>query len=166
MNEILEKLAIEPKVLLFMIINFVTLLIILKVLLFKPVAKIIKERQDKIEDGLKNAKEMEEKLDQFEKDYKKKLEETNTQVKSIIADAKEQSKKLKSDAKEQANEDSKKIIESSKKEIDKMKDELKKSLKKEMGEIITESVQDFIKTELTEEQHKALIQNAIKELES
>jgi len=166
MDEILEKLAIEPKVLLFMVINFVTLLIILKFLLFKPVAKVIKDRQDKIKKGLSNAEKMEKKLEQFEKDYKSKLEETNQQVKSILIDAKKHSEQIKAESKAESEKESQKIIANSKKEIDKMKVELKTSLKKELGEVITESIKDFIGTELTEDQHKALIQNAIKKLES
>lgn len=61
--------------LLYQIIGFFILLIVLNALLYKPVQRILKDREDKIEGNIKKAAETEDTVSQGLVDYEKKLKE-------------------------------------------------------------------------------------------
>ena len=61
--------------LLYQIIGFFVLLIVLNALLYKPVQRILKDREDKIEGNIKKAAETDETVAQGLVDYQKKLKE-------------------------------------------------------------------------------------------
>ena len=52
-TDILNLFGIETEIFIAQIINFAILLIILKLLLYKPIAQILKEREDSINNCLK-----------------------------------------------------------------------------------------------------------------
>lgn len=93
----MEKLGIEPKILLAQVVNFVILLILFKKYLFKPFFTKLKEEE-------KRAKEEENKLKQYEKkekdlfeqraildtEYEKKLKATYAKMKKETDEAKRQ----------------------------------------------------------------------------
>ena len=54
----MDKLGIEPVMLLTQVINFLVLVILLTKFLYKPILKLIDERRKKIEEGLQLAQEM------------------------------------------------------------------------------------------------------------
>src|SRR4030067_1268004 len=96
----MEKLGIDPILILVQIINFSLLLYILKRVLYKPVLKAIKDRREKLESIDKDKKTLEEEKEKFEKEKSQKL-------KSIELDR----KKVLDEARKQAEEKAKKIIE-------------------------------------------------------
>ena len=77
--EILNQFGINPLLLLAQVVNFFVLLFILKKLLYGPILKVLAERKKKIEDSLKNAQEIE-----------KRLQETNEKIDQMMAKASEE----------------------------------------------------------------------------
>jgi F0F1-type ATP synthase membrane subunit b/b' len=55
-NEILGKIGFDWQVALANLVNFLIIVFLLKKFAFKPIAKIIQDRQNKINEGLENAK--------------------------------------------------------------------------------------------------------------
>ena len=62
-TNILNLFGIESKLFIAQIINFAILLIILKLLLYKPIAQMLEERRNKIKQGLDDAKNAKEALE-------------------------------------------------------------------------------------------------------
>ncbi len=58
---------------LFVLINTVTMFLVLKHFLFQPVLKLIKERQDEIDDMYRKADEAKESADALQQEYQQKL---------------------------------------------------------------------------------------------
>ncbi|MFA6005136.1 MAG: hypothetical protein WC775_01485 [Patescibacteria group bacterium] len=93
----MEKLGIEPKILLAQVINFVILLVLFKKFLFKPFftkldeeEKRAKDEENKLKSYEKKEKELLEKRSALESEYEKKLKATYAKMKKETDEAKHQ----------------------------------------------------------------------------
>lgn len=77
------------------IINFFILLFILQKIFYKPVIKIMAERQERIDESLSSAKAKEEEAGQLIKSYEEKLTQTKKIRENILKDAKKEAKEKK-----------------------------------------------------------------------
>ena len=64
--EFLKEFGIQPTLLIAQIVNFLIILFILKKFFYKPIIKLLDDRKKKIEESLKNAELIEERLKQTE----------------------------------------------------------------------------------------------------
>ena len=80
------------------ILNFLILVAILRALAYKPVAKILKQRADKIQDSIDQANADRKAADQTLAQYKAKLLDANKQAQLIIDNAHLSARKLHDDA--------------------------------------------------------------------
>ncbi|MBN1915839.1 F0F1 ATP synthase subunit B [Candidatus Dojkabacteria bacterium] len=165
MSDILEKLTINPKILGFMILNFLVLVVALRFILLKPLTKAIKERQEKIGRGLDNAEKMEKKMAEFNENYEKKMIKVKEETKSILERAKQEGRQLREEELKKAKKDATALIEQAKLDIVKSKKELKQEVKEEIGVVMEEVFNRVLKTGMTKEQKEGLVKEAIKELE-
>lgn len=89
--EILQKIGFDWQVALANLINFLIILFLLKKFAFKPIGKIIKDRQDRIDDGLTKAQEADA-----------RLKEVDAMAVGIIKNAKNESVAIVEKAKQNA----------------------------------------------------------------
>ena len=97
--EILNQFGVQPILLAAQVVNFFILLFLLKKFLYGPILKVLNERKKRIEDSLKNAEEIE-----------KRLQETNEKIDQMLAKASKEGQEVIDEATAQANliiEDSK-----------------------------------------------------------
>ncbi|HSW47886.1 MAG TPA: F0F1 ATP synthase subunit B [Candidatus Saccharimonadales bacterium] len=120
--EILNNFGFEPILFFAQIVNFLIILFVLKKFLYKPVLKLLKERRDKIAEGIKQAEEA-----------AKILEQTLEKEEKILKDAQEKAKKLIAEAKLQTEDMLKKSEEQTKQRIDVMLKEARDQISYETG---------------------------------
>ncbi|HPU30432.1 MAG TPA: ATP synthase F0 subunit B [Syntrophorhabdaceae bacterium] len=124
--------------LLIQFINFLILLILLNIFLFKPVLKILNKREDAIGSNFEKAKRLKEDVEKLQKQYEEKVlelkrpiiqekdstitEAHNTSMR-IIEKAREELSEELSRIKRQIQEDQKKVFESLKMEVDRLSSE-------------------------------------------
>ena len=92
------------------VFNFLLLVVILRALAYKPVAKILQQRSDKIRDSLEKAEE-----------DKKAAEKTLEQYKAQLADAQSKARVIVEKAELSARQEHDSLVAETKKEIEKMK---------------------------------------------
>ena len=112
--EFLGKIGVDFKLLIAQIINFLVLLWLLKILLYKPILKRLEERA-------KKAREIEEK----EREIQKRKAELQKRIEEMIEKTKEKTKEILQEAKEISAQERAKILERTEK---KFKASLKSSL--------------------------------------
>lgn len=132
MNEIFSVFGVNWKLLLIQIVNFGILTAVLFRFLYRPVMKIIDERKQVLDEGLRNAESAGREL--FQIGAKKKEAETESLIKSellmketkaratelekeIITGAHEQREKIVHEAKAQALDEKAKILHESREEL-------------------------------------------------
>lgn len=126
-----------------LLINFLILLYILNIILFKPILKVLKERDSSIKDHLKAAKEMEQKREEAVTRMNQELLEARIKAKEIfegirkeglekqralIEDANRQALELIGKAKEEIKVEAEKAREKLRADVDKFSDEIVRKL--------------------------------------
>lgn len=106
----LEFVSIDTWTLIFTWVNLIILFLIVKKILFKPVKKMIDERQAEVDKMYKDAQESVQKAEEMKNDYTKRL-----------SGAKEEAKNIVSNAQKTASENSEKLIKQTQQEISAMK---------------------------------------------
>ena len=92
------------------VVNFLILVAILRALAYKPVAKMLKQRSDKIQDAINKADA-----------DKKAAEETLAQYKSQLADAQKRAQEIVDKAEITARQEREALVAETKKEIERLK---------------------------------------------
>lgn len=95
MPELLTKLGIDWKLLLSQAVNFLVLLAVLTIFLYKPLLKMMRQRRQKIELGMKGAEEAEKVIAKAEEQKRQKIAAAETEAISIIKTAEQSAQKTK-----------------------------------------------------------------------
>ena len=78
MNAFLDQFGIDWQLFLSQLVNFFLILIILRLFVYKPVLKVIKDRNKKIKEGLDKAEEAGIRLKQIDQLGKEKIKGRNS----------------------------------------------------------------------------------------
>jgi len=131
MAEILQNLGVNWKLLMAQLINFGLLLFLLNRFLYKPLAGFMEKRSLAIEQGLKNAKEAEEKLAKANLEKEQIILKAQKEAEHILAKARQIAEQNKAKIEQQARQESERIIKEAKQEIFQDKERLLDQIKKE-----------------------------------
>src|SRR5450830_58651 len=93
-NELLFQLGIDWKLFLSQAVNFFILLVVLTFFVYKPLIKVIKERNKKIAEGLEKAEEVDIRLKEVDNIGKEKIKEAENTSINIIKDTEKKAKNL------------------------------------------------------------------------
>ncbi len=94
MQQLLSQLGIDWRLLLSQAINFALLLIILRLVAYKPLMKLLHERRARIEEGLTKADEADRRLLEAEQMKKQKIHEGEAQALDIVKKTEGEAKEL------------------------------------------------------------------------
>ncbi|OGE36394.1 ATP synthase F0 subunit B [Candidatus Daviesbacteria bacterium RIFCSPLOWO2_01_FULL_39_12] len=162
--DILNQFGVQPILLAAQVVNFFILLFILKKLLYGPILKVLEARRKKIEESLKNAEEIE-----------KKLQETDEQSEKIIANTLQQSQKILDETKEaaaqileDANNSAANIIERAHVQaLEAIKTEriiLERETKEHLGDLVVLAFEKVTGKKVTREDQERMIEKEVRNL--
>lgn len=146
------------------IFNLLILTLIIKKFLFKPVKKILAERQNQVDDIYKTANEAAKKAEEDKKLYSEKLESARDEAESIVKSAKQRADRLGDEIVDDAK---KRAADTMKKAEDDIALERKKAmneLKNEISEISVQIAESVVGREISEEDHREMIDSFIDNL--
>lgn len=146
------------------IVNFLVLVVILRALAYEPVAKMLKQRSDKIQDS----------LDQAAAD-RKAAEQTLAQYKTQLADANKRAQEIVDRAELTARQEREALVAETKREIERMKataqaeiqNERNRAFEEMKAEIVTLSLQaaeKIVAKNLSSKENDKLINDFISDL--
>lgn len=143
------------------LLNLVILFLILKKFLYKPVKKMLVERQAKIDKQYSDAEEAKAKALEDQKAYEEKLSAASTEadgiIQSAVDTAKAREKEILADAKRKAEGIVAKAEGDAKLAVLKAED----SIKQEIISVSTVLTEKVLQREISEDDHKALIDEFI-----
>ena len=84
----MDKLGIEPSLLLAQIVNFLVILVLLNKLLYKPILTMLEKRKKEIEDTVKITERLKKDEARMEEKHEKVLTKAREEASSIIEEAK------------------------------------------------------------------------------
>jgi len=124
-----------------MAVQVVLLTFILNALFFKPVGRVVEEREDYVKTSLAAAKEKLVQVEKLENDLKSQLKEARQAAQKVVTEAEDDSEKLYREALALANSEANASRENARREIDSQRDSALKKLKSDsdkLGDLIVE----------------------------
>jgi F-type H+-transporting ATPase subunit b len=146
------------------IIVFIILVIVLWRVILKPVNNMIKKRQDEIRENIDNAERQNEEASKYLEEQKANIDISRIEAKKIIDEGKDEARKLKEEIEAKAGKKSRAMIEDALAQIRTEKERSLKDVKNEIIEIALAASEKIISKELSEKEHKKLIEDSLKEL--
>lgn len=162
--EILENFGIQPTLLFAQIVNFAIILFLLKKFLFKPLLKVLDDRKQRIEESLKNADLIEERLARTEKESKKIIEDAQNQAQVLITDAKKEAVNISDRASQDARKTLEETVKDAKDQIAAQRLEMQKNIEKETMELIIGVVRKVLGRNLKPSEKQSFTSSAAKEI--
>ena len=161
--EILNEFGVEWKLLVAQIVNFFILLIILKKILYKPILGMLEERKQKIADGLKNAEEIEKKLEKIEKEREATIQKASTEAMKMLEEATKSSSLIVEEEHEKAAEDMKMIVEKAHLQIASDRDKMREDIRKELADLVASAMTAVYEKKLTRAYQEEIIKDTLKQ---
>jgi F-type H+-transporting ATPase subunit b len=162
--EFLGKIGIDYKLLIAQIINFLVLLWLLKILLYKPILKRLEERVKKLKEIEEGEREIKRKKIQTQQETEKMIQKARERTRKILEESKEISEKEKERILKRAEAEVREILKEAKEkaevEIEKLKEKEKEIIKQKTKEIIKE----VLSLAFTRELHQKYLREVIEEL--
>ncbi|MBI3384892.1 F0F1 ATP synthase subunit B [Candidatus Gottesmanbacteria bacterium] len=162
----MEKLGIEPILLLTQVINFSILVIVLTKFLYKPILKMLDERKRKIEEGLALSREMATKKEELDRDREKVLDRAKNEGAKIIEEYKAQAKKMEAEIIASANEEAKRLKEKAKTDQEEEKKKMWSDLRKQLFILALEMSRKVVGEVLNDKAQRLILERKLKLLES
>ncbi len=162
----MDKLGIEPKLLLAQIINFAIIVVVLSKLLYKPILDMLEKRKKEIAEGLSLTQKMREEEEKLEQRKQKMLQTTRKEAQDIIEEARKQAVEEEKEIIAAAHKEAEAIMVKEKADIERARAEMEKEVQKSAIELAVAMAKRLLTNVLnTDDKHK-LIAKQVKELES
>lgn len=159
----LESIGIEPKLILAQAVNFALLLFVLYKLLYRPILKMLSERAKKIEESMKNAEEIQKKLESAKDESNVIIAAARGEAKKVIEEAKGIGEDVKATITKEAELKAKEIIENSRELINTEREKALKEMRGEMAGLVSHALKTIISND-SAKYDEALIHEAIADL--
>jgi len=159
----IDALGFNLPALVAQIINFVLLLIIFRLLLYKPLLRILDERKQRIQEGLEASDEAKARLAQTEQEVAKELDKARQDGQGLIAQAQQISSRIQEEARVGARQEAEQLLERARGEIQLERDSAIAELRREFAGLTISAAERVIKEELDENKHRRLIEEVLAE---
>ena len=164
MEEVLQILNPMTSTIFWSIVVFVILVIVLWRVALKPINNIISKRQEEIREKIDSADRRNEEAKKYLDEQKKNVEKSKVEAKKIIDEGKDAARKIREEIEAKAGEKSRAMIEDALTEIRSEKERSLNEVKNEIIEIALSASEKIVSKKLSEEEHKKLIEDSLKEL--
>jgi len=164
MEELLYKLGINWKLLIAQAINFTIVLIVLHRFVYKPLLKMLQDRQKKIDQSLKDAEKVEENLKKSKIERENQIALGRKEAEKIIESTNKKADEVKNEKVEEARAESAAVIKEAKEKIKMERGQMIEDVKTEVGELVLLASNKVTKDSIDKTTHQKLINEAISDL--
>jgi F-type H+-transporting ATPase subunit b len=144
--------------------NLLILFFILKKFLFKPVKKVLKSRQDKVDSQYSEAQMALDDAKSSKEELERRLNSAEIEADKILKEATENAEKRKEKIRSEAEKEAEEIIRHAKKEAELEKKKAESEIKEQIIDVSSALTSKLIERELTDEDHHKLIDSFISEM--
>ena len=161
MEELVKTFHIDASLLLAQFVNFTIVLLVLYKFAYKPILKTLNDRTGKIEKGLKDAEDAQNKLAEMEKKEKEVLTKAKEEGQRIIATAEVTAQKNKDEFLLESKQQAEKLLTEAGKKIEKEKNKMIGEIKAEMAGLVVIAAEKIINEKINVKKDEALIRKAL-----
>ena len=153
----MEKLGLNPSLLLAQIIAFGILVYLLHRFLYRPILNILDERRQHIEQSMMDAQSAADRAAAAQAEFERRLNDARKEAQGILAQANEMSTKMREEILDTARQDALQMIEKAKQEIEGERQRTMAQLEKQVAELAISASERVLGEALDEKVHRRLI---------
>ncbi|MFL2434344.1 ATP synthase F0 subunit B [bacterium] len=157
---------VEPGLFIWTILVFVVLLTLLKKFAWGPLLAALEERQEGIRKSLDDAAQARKELEQVQSDAEAILVKARAEADSILSETRSDAAKIRDDLRQQAQNEAQSIVQNAERQIQLETDRAVLQIREEAVELSLSIASKLIRRNLTKEDNQALIDEALKQVES
>jgi F-type H+-transporting ATPase subunit b len=161
MEGLIDGLGINLPLLVAFVVNFIILFGLLSIVLYKPVLKMLDERQAKIKESMEQAEQIKQQTVNAEEEIREHLNSARKEGQNIIAQAEEIGLRLKNEAKDEARKEAEALITKAQAEMQRQRDKDISELREQFADIAISAAEKVINTSLDKEKHHKLIDETL-----
>lgn len=165
MAEIIENLGLGVLEICFHTMNLLILIIVLRLLLFKPVMKMIENHKAKLNDIFEQNQKLNAEATEMKHKYDQLLVEMKEEVIKVSAEANEKAQAKSSEMIDGAKKQASAIVETAKKEVMAEKARLKNDFTSTVSSLAIEIAGKVLEREVNVSDNKKIIENCLNEWE-
>ena len=159
----MEGLGINLTLFIAQLINFGIVFVLLVWLLRKPLATVLRERSDKIEQSLKEAAQIKEELAKIESTKKELIAEAKKQSEELVSKGQEVAAKIEKKATDDAKQTAASLLERAQQDAQTQKEQLMSQLEGELQVLVKDAIASTL-AELSADEQRRLIDASIETL--
>lgn len=157
-------LGLNAKLFIAQLINFAVVLLVLWKWVFKPVARKLQERTDRIEKAMNDAQSTSKEKEDFGKWKDLEMTRVRSQTAAIVAAAEAQAGKSRQEILDQAKQEQAKLAEETRKQIEQEKQKIIQDAKAELADLVTFASEKILREKLDSAKDKELIEDSLKSI--
>ena len=157
------SLGINIPLLVVFVVNFIVLLVMLRLFLYKPVMKVLDERAKRAREAIELAEATRKEYDQAKDEVQKQIEKGRQEAQAIIGQAIQVGERLKEESRQEAAKQAQAIVDRARSELESERDKLVGDLRREFVDISIAAAEKVIKETLDREKHRKLIEETLQE---
>lgn len=162
MESIISTFHVDVRLLIAQMVNFAIVFSVLYFFALKPLVAVMKERADKIEKSLNDAKNINAKLDETKKDYDKIISEAKKEASEILEKVRVDAETRKTEIVNKAKEEIGVIINQEKEAVREEKNRAIQEIKKEVAELVALSIEKILGEKMDLSKDKELIKKIVR----
>jgi F-type H+-transporting ATPase subunit b len=161
----LRPLGIDPALLIAYVVNFVILLVLLRLFLYKPVLKMLSERRQKIQESLEQADKVRQEAEVERSEYQRELEEARKTSQEAAARAAQETEKMREAILAEARTEAEQIREQAHQQIEVERQQTMAELQRQVADLAIDLTRKVIGETVVvdEETQRQLIQQFLQE---
>ena len=163
MGDAFEALGITLPSIIANAVNFLILLFVLRLVLFKPILKMLDDRRERIAEGLNAAETARADAARAQANIQEQLEAARAEGQEMVANAQGIAARIQAEAREQASKDRDAALERARAEIQLERDRALDQLRQEFASITVQAAGRVIGESLDESAHRRIIEETLAE---
>jgi F-type H+-transporting ATPase subunit b len=163
MDKAVEALGLNLPQLIAQVVNFFILLVILRLVAYKPILKMLDERKQRIAEGLNAAELARAEAASAQANIQAQLDVARKEGQEIVANAQNIATRIQADAREQSTRDREASLERARAEIQMERDRAIADLRSEFADITVKAAEKVINQSLDRQAHQRVIDETLAE---
>lgn len=156
----------DPGLFIWTIVTFLVLLTLLAKFAWKPLLQALEHRQEMIQKSLDDAEQAKKELEQVQQESARIVAKARADADAIITNTRADGTKLKEDLRAKARAEAESIVKNAERQIKQERDVALSQIRQEAVDVSLMIASKLIKRNLSQEDNEALIEEALKQVQS
>jgi F-type H+-transporting ATPase subunit b len=142
------------------LVIFLVLLVVLGKWAWGPIVKQLRRREEDLAKTLEEARQRQEKADALQQEYQQLIDNIDAEAQRQLAEARKQADTQREQIIQAARHEARESVERARLDIDRARAEALTTLRAETGEMAADIVRQFLRRNLSEQEHRLLLDEA------